>query len=115
MKCQSGFSLIEVLVSLALMGIIGVALLGGLHTVSAVTLTTDERQTAKNLAENQMEDIKNHAYAPSYSPMPLTDEYTGYTVTVATQSLQDSNMQKITVTVGHRNKVAAKLEGYKVR
>lgn len=115
MKNQSGFSLIEVVVSLALMGIIGVALLSGLHTVSAVTLTTDERQTAKNLAENQMENVKALPYVTSYSPMPLTDEYTGYTVTITTQSLQDSNVQKITVSVTHRNKVAAKLEGYKVR
>jgi prepilin-type N-terminal cleavage/methylation domain-containing protein len=115
MKSQSGFSILEVLVSLALLGIIGVALLSGLHTVSAVTLTTDERQTGKTLAESQMEAVKAQAYLASYEPVPISGDYTGYNATIATQSLQDSNVQRITVTVSHSNKVVARLEGYKVR
>jgi prepilin-type N-terminal cleavage/methylation domain-containing protein len=112
---ERGFSLIEVVVSLALLGIIGVGFLSILATVSKVTFTTDERQTASNLAETQMEYVKSQGYATSYEPAPIPPEYASYIVSIDASSLQDSNIQKITVTVRHQNKVPARLEGYKVR
>ena len=115
LRDEKGFSLLEVTVSLALLGIIGVGILSALATVSRVTLTTDERQTATNLAETQMEYAKSQGYAASYTPAPLPANYVGYTVSINTTSLQDSNIQKITVTAGRQNKVPVKLEGYKVR
>ena len=115
MKSEKGFSLIEVIISLALLGIIAVAFLSALSTASSVTLTTDERQTASNLAETQMEYVRSQGYAASYSPAPMPTEYNRYTVTIDVASLQDSNIQKITVTAGLPNKVPIKLEGYKVR
>ena len=114
-KHNNGFSLIEVLIALALMGTIGVAFLSGMGTVSGVTLTTDKRETAKNLAENQMEYIKNQAYAATYTSAPIQPEYTGYNVTIDAEYLQDSDIQKITVTTTFQNKVVMKLEGYKVK
>ncbi len=105
----------EVTVSLALLGIIGVAFLSALATVSRVTLTTDERQTASNLVETQMEYVKSQGYAASYTPAPIPANYAGYTVTIVVASLQDSNIQKITVTAGRQNKVPIRLEAYKVR
>ena len=101
--------------ALALLGIIGVGFLSALSTVSRVTLTTDERQTASNLAETQMEYVKGQGYATSYTPAPIPAEYAGYTVSINAASLQDSNIQKITVTAGRQNKIPIKIEGYKVR
>ncbi len=115
MRDEKGFSLLEVSVSLALLGIIGAGFLPALATVSKVTLTTDERQTAHNLAETQMEYVKSQGYAASYTPAPIPSNYVGYTVNVTATSLQDSNIQKITITAGRQNKVPLKLEGYKVR
>lgn len=115
MNSEKGFSLIEVMVSLALLGIIGVGFLSALATVSRVTLTTDERQTASSLVETQMEYVKGQAYFVSYTPAPLPPEYADYTVTVDVASLQDSSIQKITITAGRQGKVPVRLEAYKVR
>jgi len=115
MKGEKGFSLIEVLVSLALLGIIGVGFLSSLCTVSAVTITTDEQETARNLAETQMEYVKGQAYATSYATASIPDEYGGYTATIDVDSLYDSNIQKITVTIERHGEEVTTLEGYKVR
>jgi len=61
-KNEKGFSLIEVVIALLLMGIIGVALLIGLATASKAIFIADERATAESLARSQMEYVKNQAY-----------------------------------------------------
>jgi len=61
-KNEKGFSLIEVVIALLLMGIIGVALLSGLATASKAIFIADERATAESLARSQMEYVKNQAY-----------------------------------------------------
>ena len=59
---SSGFTLIEVLVALALFGIIAITFLGGLTTASRAVLTADIRATAESLARTQMEHVKNQLY-----------------------------------------------------
>jgi len=114
-KGEKGFSLIEVLIALALAGIIAVGFLSSLATVSAVTITTDERETAWNLAKTQMEYVKDQAYATSYATAPIPDEYGGYTATIDVESLHDPSIQKITVTIERHGEEITTLEGYKVR
>jgi len=115
MKSEKGFSLIEVLISLALIGIIAVAFLSSLATASNVTLTTDVNETAKNLAEMQMEYIKGQGYASSYTPASIPSDYANYVATINAESLQNSNIQRITVTIQHQGKTVMQLEGYKVK
>lgn len=112
---EKGFSLIEVVIALALLGLIGVGILNIMSIASKATFVIDERQTADNLAETQMEYVKGQGYASSYTPAPIPAMYSGYTVTVDVSPLQDSNIQKITVTARHQDKVVIELEGYKVR
>lgn len=117
MKSEKGFAFIEILISLAILGIIAFSFLGGLSTASKGLLTADERETAKNLAEAQMEYIKNRPYSTSYSPSAaILGEYDGYEVNVTTTALEDDgNIQKITIKIDHPPKAEiVTLENYKV-
>jgi prepilin-type N-terminal cleavage/methylation domain-containing protein len=125
LKSMNGFGLIEVLISLALLGIVGVAILSSLGTSSKALITTNERETAKNIAEMQMEYIKNLPYTDSYPPSNnIAAEYPGYSVVVggdgkiAAQTIPgrtDGNIQKITITVLHGSKHILTLIGEKTR
>jgi prepilin-type N-terminal cleavage/methylation domain-containing protein len=59
---ESGMTLIEVLVAVALIAIIGAAVMMGLGTTSKVLIATDERSTAESLARSAMEEIKMQLY-----------------------------------------------------
>ena len=117
MKNQRGFTLVEVLVSVAILGFTSVYFLSGLSNASRGGSIIDERETANNLAESQMEYVKDHAYAASYVPSPeLSNGYAGYSanISVSTIPARDGNIQKITVIVKHQGKEVARLESYKV-
>jgi len=49
MKSETGASLIETLVALALLGIVAVAFLSGLATATKATAITNQRATAESL------------------------------------------------------------------
>ncbi len=59
---EKGFTLIEVLIAMALLGIVAVAIFTGLATASRVMFTADERATAESLARTQMEAVKELPY-----------------------------------------------------
>ena len=143
-RSSGGFTLIEVLVALALFGIIAITFLGGLTTASRAVLTGDIRTTAESLARTHMEYVKNQDLStapwdyeltafhrsrtyndpederptwwdPSEDVPPLlSTEHAAYTVEVEAQSLHDDDIQKITVTVSHEGRVVFTLEGYKI-
>jgi len=137
MRSEKGFSLIEVIIAMALLAIVAVALLSGLSTGSRAIFVADERATAESLARTEMEYVKNQDYSdapwayelPSVTPPAdpptwwstanhvLPAGYSGYSVDVRADLLpsQGTDIQKITVTVGHHDKAEViKLEGYKV-
>ena len=114
MEGGRGSSLIETAAALALLGIISVCFLGALATSSNSRLIADERASARILAESQMENVRKQTYAFSYDPVPVPEEYTGYSAIIDVENLRNGNIQKITVTVMHRNKDITTLECYKV-
>jgi type II secretory pathway pseudopilin PulG len=120
-RTESGITLIETIVALALLAIIAVGILSALATTSKSTVINDEQNTAQSLAQSQLEWVKTAAYAygaSTYTPdtLPSSGEYDDYTVNIAATPLHtpDDGIQKITVTVAHGDKEVARLEGYKV-
>jgi prepilin-type N-terminal cleavage/methylation domain-containing protein len=61
-----GFTLIEVTIAIALLGIIAVTILTALSTASMALVIADRRATAESLARSQMEYVKNQGYQGLY-------------------------------------------------
>ncbi len=135
MKNEKGFSLIEVMIAIALLGIIGVAILGGLATASKAMFVADERATAESLARSQMEYVKNELYIDySEDSHDVYDEImsppAGYSIDSTAVPFNagtgasytetggifdyDDGIQEIIVTVKHDGITIITLEGYKV-
>lgn len=57
-----GYVLVEILIAIALIGIVAVGILSALSTSSKVLIISDERTTAESLARRQMEYVKNQGY-----------------------------------------------------
>jgi len=129
---SKGVSAIEVIIALAILGIVAVAFLGGLSTALNATSIADERSVAQSLAQSQMEYIKSQEYDDSEHPLydVISDIPDGYTIYGYDEShpdwfaqrldpegdglSNDDGLQVITVTVKHHDKEVLTLEGYKL-
>jgi prepilin-type N-terminal cleavage/methylation domain-containing protein len=109
---QKGRSLIEILIALAILGVVVMAFLSALATGSQAIIIADERTTAESLARSELEYIKNSAYddinnPPQYSLDPAIDIPDGYNVEMEAVRLDpdedgigdDDGIQKVTVEV----------------
>ena len=113
MRGQKGQSLIEVLIALAILGIVAVTFLIALTTSSTAVIIADERTTAESLARSELEYVKNSPYNPSDTPTYSIDptiNITGYSLEITAMPLDpvtyseatvDTGLQKITVRVYH--------------
>ena len=61
-----------------------------------------------------MENIKKQTYAFSYDPVPISEDYPGYSAVINVDNMRNGHIQKITVTVKHFDKDVTRLESYKV-
>jgi prepilin-type N-terminal cleavage/methylation domain-containing protein len=120
MKNEKGFTLIEVVIAIGILGIIAAAFMAALAGASRALFTADERATAESLARSQMEYFKSQPYSDNgtYTKLPDGDIPEGYDIvwppTVDNVTGQ-SGLQKITITVRHtvNSKDVITLEGYK--
>jgi len=117
---ESGMTLIETLVALAILGAVSVSFLNGMTAASESTFIADEQTTAENLARNQMERVRTADYvygATEYppAPMPGSKDYINYSAVITAEPLNnpDDGIQKITVAIKHFDKTIFKLESYK--
>jgi len=60
---SEGMTLIEVIIALAILGLVAVTFLVGLSTALKATSLADERATAQSLAQSQMEYVKSQNYS----------------------------------------------------
>ena len=114
---EAGVGLVESLIAVAIVGIAITALVATLSTGSIAVRKTDERVTAENLAQAQLEYTKAQAYRPapaSYdtiAPLP-----TGYSISAEASSISDhdADIQKVTVTVSYNGETMLVMENFKV-
>jgi len=77
-----GFTLVEVLITIALIGAIGVAFFSFMSAATSALIHADERTIAENLARRQMEYVKAWGYNSSatYPKIPSASVPVGYTI-----------------------------------
>ncbi|MFH0847844.1 MAG: type II secretion system protein [Chloroflexota bacterium] len=125
---ESGVSLIEAAIAVAILGIVIAFVFGSLSMIARADLLISQRSHAENLAQSQLEYLKSQDYIPytpghsEYTLLTPTENYT-FTLTVtpidpatgsALPSGQDNGSQKIVVSVSHYGATVLALEGYKV-
>jgi len=136
---ERGFTLIEVVLAIALLGIVAVAFLGGLGAGSRAISVADERATAESLARTQMEFVRSQEYI-DYSqdphdpyevikPVDIDPSFAEYVIDFKVVPfdpetglpygetggvfVQDDGIQKMTVTILHHGEFIFELEGYR--
>jgi prepilin-type N-terminal cleavage/methylation domain-containing protein len=117
MRRRKAFTLIEVIICLAILGIIAVGILGALTSSSKATITADLKDTGRALAQSQMEYVKKLTYSSTYAPDTIPASYAGYSASIsAVPAVQrDSFVQLITITIQHNGQTITTLEDCKTR
>jgi type II secretory pathway pseudopilin PulG len=122
---ERGESLVEILISVAIIAIVITAFLAALSTGAFSVALVRKQVTAENLARAQLEYIKDYAY--SVTPYPTVEHSEeDYLITIGvsywnssagtftSDPLDDSGMQWITVTVSQNGEPVFTIEDYKV-
>ena len=120
-KQESGISLIEAVVALAILGTVSVIFFSGLATTSRIVQFSDQLSTAVSLAQMETETVKASPYVPEasqYTLLPLPDEndYIGFSTAIKVQPLRnpDDGIQRITVDVFNSGRLIYSLQSYKI-
>ena len=130
---EKGFTFIETLILLALMGVFAVGLLSAMSMAFTTVLVGQERVTAESLAKSQLESIKTQSYvsASDYDPADPANCYEvidigdtlvdrGYEVeidppeTVVSPEQGKFELQSITVAVERDGEAMITISEYKV-
>lgn len=130
---ERGMSLVEILVSVAIIAIVLTTFLAALSTATWGVATVRERVTAANLARKQLECIQDHPYVPSAAPISYTTTCTVTQLSSYPMDLSisywysptatppftttpglDLGMQWITITVFHNSEQVFTIANYKV-
>lgn len=128
-RSEKGFSLLEVLISIALIGVICSSFLAAMNNAQKGAIKTDQIDTSRALAQGQMEYVKKQFFATSYTPddsmvtasgSPVVynfNDYPGYSaaITVDSAAERDACIQKITVTIKEHGVITATLQDCKVK
>ena len=119
---EKGISTIEVLVSIVLLGLVGVSYLGGVGTGTQATIITQEQAVAESLVRSEAEYVKGERcgyqyFASEYPVDPTLSIPEGWTVpppAVVPVHGIDDGMQEVTVTAQHQGETVLSIVIYKV-
>jgi type II secretory pathway pseudopilin PulG len=113
---ESGISLVETLVAIAILGVIASVFLTALSTGAISVRIQDEMSVSQGLAQSEIEVIKSAAYDISGHDYPVLNAPTGYTIAVQVNPSIYGNVdiQQVTVTIMHNDDQVLALENYKV-
>ena len=135
---ETGVTLIETLVALAILGAVAVAFLSGLTTASNATIIITEQATAENYARSEIEYVKSldyidygipghDEYGPSYRHGSPEVVAAGYDIELDIESIdpdtglpyppgppEDEGIQRITATITRNGESILAVVGYKV-
>jgi len=120
MKSESGSSLMETLVALAIVGIVAVIFLSGITTTTKANSIGDKKATAESLVFGEIEYVKNYAYQYDAADYPVDPALTipeGWVVplpVVALVHATDDGVQKVTVTAQYDGESVLSVDVYKV-
>ena len=117
MRGERGFTLVEVLVAVAILGVIGVAFLSALSTGYLALVLADEQTMSESLTRTEFENIKNDSY-----DFVISDNYSAlgglYHVYVEVEELGDPGQEYpiklVTVRVEHQGETVLTTETYKI-
>ena len=98
LQSERGVTLIEVVISIAVLGIVAVAVMGYLRWSTTVFHDTDVRATAESVARTEMERIKGMQYVDEITSYNGTSSFSGFAITNTVASTTPG-LQLITVTV----------------
>ena len=88
---ERGFTMLEVIIALGILGFVGVAFLAAVGTSSRSTSILDEAARSEVLARQQIDEIKGLSYATSY-PTPTPGGLpAGYAISITTTTKDDTN------------------------
>ena len=135
---ETGVTLIETLVALAILGAIAVAFLSALTTASRATIIASEQATAESFARSEIEYVKSldyidygtpghGVYVSSYRHGSQEVVDAGYDIELDIESIdpdtgqpygpgppEDEGIQRVTVTITRNGKSVITRDGYKV-
>jgi type II secretory pathway pseudopilin PulG len=117
---QRGDILLEVLIAIAILGLVGVAVLTGFSTSFRAIGVLDKKEIARNLAQNQIEYVDKLAYQydantyPANPEMYIPDGWSVLPVVVQPVHALDDGIQKVSVTVRWQEEDVYTLTVYKL-
>jgi len=106
-------TLMEVIISLALLAVVAVPFVNALSTGSFSLLLVDDTTVASNLARYQLEDTISRPYVepPSY---PTISPPAGYSVSLAAAVLDPQQLERITATISNERGTLLDVTAYKL-
>jgi prepilin-type N-terminal cleavage/methylation domain-containing protein len=122
MKSEKGFTIIEVLVTLGIVGVLGASFLSSLTNSTRAVVQTDQMDTGRALAQSMMEYVKEQKYSASgyANSTTLTAQYPEFNVSIAVSTpgsagQRDALIQIVTISVTQNGKTITTLEGFKTK